>query len=78
MKVRFTGVIEKRSGGCKCRGKTSGTSFVTSKHYILPSGVQKTFRINAVEEVLDSDGEFLLSYSYTDPKGVTHNVFEVV
>lgn len=78
MKVRFTGVIEKRSGGCKCRGKTSGSSFVTSKHYILPSGVQKTFRVGVEEEVSDSDGEFLLSYSYTDPKGVTHNVFEVV
>lgn len=78
MKVMFTGVIERSSGGCRCRGKATHSSFVTSKHYILPSGVQKTFRVGQAEEVSEDDGDFLLSYTYTDPKGVTHNVFEVV
>lgn len=78
MKVRFNGVIERSRGGCKCKGRVTESRFVTSKMYIMPSGAKKMFRIGQEEEVLDMDAEFLLSYSYTDPKGQERKVFEVV
>lgn len=79
MKVKFTGVVEKRSKGCGACGKRhTDRSFRTSKTYILPSGITKTFFAGRVEEVSDVDGEFLLSYQYQTPEGETRKVFEVV
>lgn len=79
MKIRFNGIIEKRSKGCPVCGKRiTDSQLLTSKTYILPSGITKTFRIGRTEEVTDEDGNFLLSYRYTDPKGDVKHVFEVV
>lgn len=78
MKVMFNGVIERSRSGCKCKGRTTESRFVTSRMYILPSGAHKTFRIGQAAEVLDMDAEFLLSYTYTDPEGRERKVFEVV
>ena len=80
MKLKFNGIIEKRSGGCvPCGAKrTSSKSMVTSKMYILPSGVTKTFTVGRVENVSASDGRFLLEYQYTDKDGNKKPVFEKV
>lgn len=78
MKLRFTGMIEKRKSGCGCRGASTGAAFISSKFFILPSGAKKTFRVGVAEEVTEQDADFLLSYNYTDPRGTVHNVFEVV
>jgi len=80
MKLRFNGVIEHTSGGCvPCGSKRKTTQgLVASKMYILPSGKTQTFYAGRVETVSDSDGEFLLSYLYTDKHGVKQNVFTKV
>lgn len=80
MKVRFNGVIEKRSGGCVPCGakKHSSKSMVTKKMYILPSGAMKTFYVGRAETVSDSDGAFLLQYNYTDSEGNLMPTFEKV
>lgn len=63
MRVIFNGMIEKRTRGCKPCGKArTETGFTTVKSFMLPSGITKTFRKGRVEEVSDSDGEFLLQY----------------
>ena len=64
MKVRFKGTTETRTGGCSVcgAGHKSKHKFVMVKQYIMPSGMMKTFRAGNVEEVSDTDGEFLLSY----------------
>lgn len=79
MKVVFNGIIEKRKSGCNCSGRkaTSSLRMVTSKHYILPSGITKTFRVGQAEEVGEEDGQFLLQYMYTD-KGERKHVFSEV
>lgn len=79
MKVKFTGVIERRSKGCGACGKRhTDREFRTSKTYILPSGITKTFFAGRAEEVSDIDGNFLLSYQYLTPEGEVKTVFEVV
>lgn len=77
MKVVFNGIIEKKSGGCvPCGAKrTSEQIMKTSKMYILPSGITKTFFVGREETVSDSDGEFLMSYMYTDKDGQKKTVF---
>lgn len=77
MRIKFNGIVEKRSKGCKCRGERSEMVFHSLKSYILPSGITKTFRTGKVEEVSEKDGQFLLSYQYTQD-GVVKKVFEVV
>ena len=79
MKLKFNGIIEKRSGGCvPCGAKrTSSKSMVTSKMYILPSGATKTFYVGRMETVSDRDADFLLQYTYTDKDGNEKPVFEV-
>lgn len=78
MKVVFNGLLEKQPhSGCNCKRKSTGYSFVQSRMYILPSGLQKTFYIGKVEEVSDRDGRFLLSYRTTDKNG-TRQVFSEV
>lgn len=79
MKIKFNGIIEKRSKGCPVCGKrTTDSQFTTMKSYILPSGITKTFRAGREEEVNEEDASFLLSYQYTDPDGKVKPVFEVV
>lgn len=80
MKLKFNGVIETKSGGCiPCGSKrASSKSMVTSKMYILPSGMQKTFYVGRTEEVGDGDAEFLMQYTYTDKEGNQKPVFEKV
>lgn len=79
MKVVFNGTVEKRSGGgCKCKGKTSSSTFVRVKTYILPSGASKTFVVGQTTEVSERDGQFLLSYVYKDANGDTRAVFSRV
>ena len=79
MKVVFNGTIEKRSsGGCKCKGKTTSSSFVRSKMYILPSGKSQTFVVGQPVEVSERDGNFLLSYIYKDVNGDTRAIFREV
>lgn len=80
MKVVFNGTVEKRTsgGGCRCKGKVSGASYVKTKMYILPSGQSKTFFAGKVEEVSEQDGNFLLSYVYKDVNGDYRAVFTKV
>lgn len=79
MKVVFNGTIEKRSsGGCRCKGKTTSSSFVRSKTYILPSGLTKKFVAGQPVEVSERDGEFLLSYVYKDVNGDVRAIFTKV
>ena len=77
MKVVFNGVLEKKSGGCvPCgRKRASKQTMVMTKMFILPSGMTKTFYAGREEEVSDKDGEFLMSYTYTDKEGKTQTVF---
>lgn len=79
MKIRFKGVVEKRSGGCSACGKRrTDSQMLTSKTYILPSGVTKTFRVGVTETVSERDGQFLLQYKYLTKTGEVKHVFEVV
>ncbi len=79
MKIKFNGIIEKRTKGCPVCGKrVTDSQLRTMKSYILPSGITKTFRIGREEEVSETDASFLLSYKYTDPEGKVKPVFEVV
>ena len=79
MKVVFNGTVEKKSsGGCRCKGAVSSSSFVRNKMYIMPSGISQNFVIGKPVEVSDQDGEFLLSYIYEDVNGDTRAVFSKV
>lgn len=77
MKVVFNGIMEKRSGGCvPCGAKRASEQVMkTSKMFILPSGAKKVFFVGREEIVSDSDGEFLMSYMYTDKDGQRKTVF---
>lgn len=78
MRIQFNGIIEKRSGGCSACGKRrTGSQFLASKTYYLPSGVTKMFRVGVPETVSEQDAQFLLQYRYQTPDGVKQ-VFEVV
>ena len=78
MKVVFNGVLEKKSGGCNCKGKVTDVSFVQSKLYILPSGKSVHFYMGKPVEVSPQDGQFLLSYVYSDVNGLQRAVFSEV
>jgi hypothetical protein len=79
MKVVFNGTVEKRtSGGCNCKGRTTSSSFVRSKIYILPSGKTQSFIAGKPVEVSEQDGEFLLSYIYKDANDDTRAIFSKV
>lgn len=79
MKVVFNGTVEKRtSGGCNCKGKTTSSTFVRSKMYILPSGKTETFIVGQPKEVSERDGKFLLSYIYKDINGDLRAIFSEV
>lgn len=79
MKIKFTGIVEKRSGGCRACGKgRTDRVFKTSKTYILPSGMTKTFVAGRIVEVSEADAAFLLQYNYTDTDGNVKQVFEAV
>ena len=79
MKVVFNGTVEKRtSGGCNCKGKTTSSSFVRSKIYILPSGKTQSFIAGKPVEVSEQDGEFLLSYIDKDANDDVRAIFSKV
>ena len=79
MKVVFNGTVEKRtSGGCNCKGRTTSSSFVRSKIYILPSGKTQSFIAGKPVEVSEQDGEFLLSYIYKDANNDVRAIFSKV
>jgi len=80
MKVIFNGSVEKKtsSGGCNCKGKVSGATYVRTKTYILPSGQSKTFYVGKTEDVSEQDGKFLLGYVYKDANGDLRQVFTKV
>ena len=64
MKVVYNGVVESSQKGCSvCGGRKTRKTFQFTKEYILPSGIQKKFRVGLPTDVSDSDGEFLLSYT---------------
>lgn len=77
MKVVFNGIIEKKNGGCVPCGAKRASEHVmrTSKMFILPSGITKTFFVGREEEVSKADGDFLMSYMYTDKNGQKKTVF---
>lgn len=81
MIVVFNGTMDNSgNSGCSSCGhrRTGKTSFVTTKRYILPSGVMQVFRAGVAVDVSDDDGQFLLSYRYTDNNGEEHRVFDKV
>lgn len=81
MKVKFNGVLEQReSSGCSACGKRAkgGAVFVTSRNYILPSGIIMDFRMGEVYDLGDLDANFLLSYNGPDANGQSRAVFEEV
>ncbi len=79
MKIKFNGVLEKRTKGCNCK-KVGNTEygFVTQKMFILPSNTTRTFTVGKVEEVNNRDAQFLLEYNYVDVNGVRRDVFSKV
>lgn len=78
MRLRFNGVVERRSSGCPVCGHAKITSvFVADKSYYLPSGRHMLFRKGQEYEVGDRDAKFLLSYKYETGKEIKH-AFEVV
>lgn len=81
MKLKFNGLLEKKSqgGGCNCKKSNSGYGFTASRMYILPSGQTKTFVTGKVEEVSERDGKFLLSYNQApDVNGQSREVFTLI
>lgn len=78
MKVVFNGTLEKHSKGCNCKGKVTEVGFVSTKLYILPSGRSIQFYVGKSEEVSEQDGNFLLSYVYSDVNGSQRAVFSKV
>lgn len=62
MKVMFTGVMEKKAGGCKPCGmrKVSRMGMVMRKSYMFPDGQEKTFFAGREVEVSDVNGKWLL------------------
>lgn len=81
MKVIFNGILETKSGGCVPCGQKHSTvtrTMTTKKRYILPSGEFRTFIVGKVEDVTEQDGDFLMSYVYTDKDGVQKTVFTKV
>lgn len=77
MKIRFNGMFQITKKGCIPCGHrvTSGKTFLTSKSFILPSGMTQYFHIGEEYEVSDVDGNFLLSYSQTDKDGIRQDAF---
>ena len=77
MKIRFNGMITKKSHGCAPCGHrvTSKSTLLLRKSFILPSGITKTFRVGEEYEVADIDGNFLLSYSQIGKDGVRQDAF---
>lgn len=77
MKVRFNGMILKKTKGCGCSGKTSSLGMTAVWGLTLPSGTHKVFRKGHIEEVTEEDADFLLDYEYTQD-GTKKKAFEVV
>lgn len=81
MIVKFNGIMQRKTGGgCSRCGQKSSSKYkmMTSKMFVLPSGRTLTFFTGRETEVSDKDGQFLMSYTYTDKDGQTQNVFTKV
>lgn len=76
MKIMFNGVKEERTTGCGVCGskRKSGSVFIRSKRFILPSGMGKNFYQGIEYDINDSDAEFLLSLEYVSD-GKNHKMF---
>lgn len=63
MKVRFNGLLQKKSsgGGCNCKRQGSSYKLEHTRMFILPSGAKTTFYAGSVTEVSEQDGRFLLA-----------------
>ena len=78
MKIVFNGMFEKHTKSCNCkRAGNSEYGFVSQKLFHLPSGRERVFQANKVEEVNDADARFLLSHFDTS-NGVKREVFSKV
>ena len=78
MKIVFNGVFEKIAKGCNCKKQgNSEYGFVSTKHFFMPSGNERTFTVGKVEQVNDKDAMFLLSYIDTS-NGLKREVFSKV
>lgn len=77
MKVRFNGLYQSRKKGCApCGHKVVGERvFLTSRGFILPSGITRSFHIGEEYDVSELDGNFLLSYSQVDKDGIRQDAF---
>ena len=76
MKLKYKGIIRKRTGCLPCG--TAKTGIETSHTFYLPSGRSVTFTVGRAKEVSDEDALFLLDETYTDPNGIERKSFEVV
>lgn len=76
MKLRFKGIIQKRTGCKPCGG--GRVSILTSKTFHLASGRSVTFRVGKVVDLSEADALFLLDETYIDPSGVERKSFEAV
>ena len=72
MRLKYLGVMETRSGGCRPCGtrRASKKVMATRKEFMLPSGGKKTFYLGRETEVRDDDGKFLVE-SFPDAFEVT-------
>lgn len=77
MRVRFNGLYQTVKTGCApCGHKVkSGKRFMAQRSFILPSGMDRTFRLGQEYEVSEADGNFLLSYSQVDKDGLRQDAF---
>lgn len=77
MKVRFNGMYQNVKKGCvPCGHRVIGKrTFIISRTFILPSGIEKSFHIGQEYEVSEVDGNFLLSYSQIDSDGLRQSSF---
>ena len=80
MKLKFNGLLEKKSSGCNCKRQSNGYGFVNSRMYILPSGQNKTFYVGKVEEVLalnaDIRGKDVIIIEDIIDSGLTMHAFK--
>lgn len=61
MRIKFLGVVERKSGGCRPCGMSKGTrkTVASRKEYILPNGATMTFYLGRETEVSEEVGSFL-------------------
>lgn len=81
MKIKYIGIrgFQERFKGCHVCGRKSTVRESRPLQYsfkvVLPSETIKVFIINKVYEVSESDGNFLLDFTYKSAKGDTQYPF---